>query len=315
MTRPPAPPRAEPGEGAARPDAARAADLAAFEDELRVRGRSERTRVAYLGDLGRLEADLPAGLPWARVELRHLRAHLAHRLEDGVARRTQARALSAMRTFFRFLKRTGAIAEDPSAGLRSPRLGRQLPEVISVREAAEGLERPSLHSPLGLRDRALLELLYGAGLRVSEAAGLAVRDVDLERREVRVLGKGRRERIVPIGGAAVRAIERYLRAGRPYLAGAGGAQAALFLNRRGTGLGQRGIRRRVVLWLGRPGRRIGPHTLRHAFATHLLEGGADLRSVQELLGHKSLRTTQIYTHVSRARLKAVYDQTHPRSRA
>ncbi|MCL6595338.1 MAG: tyrosine recombinase [Firmicutes bacterium] len=310
--------RAQGGDGevpGARSDPARLEAMAAYEDELRVRGRSERTLAAYLGDLRRLEADLPDGLGWAEVEPRHLRAHLAARLAAGAGRRTQARALSAMRGFFRFLRRTGRISADPCAALRSPRLGRRLPQVLSVREAAEGVERPPADSPLGLRDRALLELIYASGLRVSEAAGLTLDAVDTARREVRVMGKGGRERIVPLGGAAARALDRYLAEARPRLAG-DGADAAdrhVFLSRRGAPLGVRDMRRRVVRWLGRPGRRIGPHTLRHAFATHLLEGGADLRAVQEMLGHASLSTTQIYTHVSRAHLKAVHARAHPRA--
>lgn len=299
------------------PDPVRSEALDAFADELRVQGRSEHTRTAYLGDLLRLDADLPSGLPWSGVELRHLRSHLAHRLEQGVSRRTQARMLSTARTFFRFLRLTGRIADDPSAALHAPKLGRPLPEVLSVQETAIGLERPPLDTPLGLRDRALLELLYGAGLRVSEAVGLRLGDLDLARCEVRVMGKGRRERLVPVGGAALAALERYLAEGRPALLTRGGskpAAQALFLNRWGGALGTRGVRQRVVAWMGRPGRRIGPHTLRHAYATHLLEGGADLRSVQELLGHASLSTTQIYTHVSRARLKEVHARSHPRGR-
>ena len=297
------------------PDAARAEALVAFAQELRVRGRSETTRSAYLGDLARLDADLPAGLAWSNVEVRHLRAHMARRLEDGVSRRTQARALSAARTFFAFLRLTGRSAQDPTTSVRSPKVGRRLPTVLSVRETAEGLERPPIDSPLGLRDRALLELLYGSGLRVSEAAGLDEEALDLDAREVRVLGKGRRERIVPVGGAAARALARYLRESRPVLLRerkSGPATKRLFVNRFGGPLGARGIRRRVVAWLGREGRAIGPHTLRHAFATHLLEGGADLRAVQELLGHASLSTTQIYTHVSRARLSEVHAHAHPR---
>lgn len=301
------------------PDPARSAALQAFDDELRVQGRSGHTRTAYLGDLSRLDADLPQGLPWDQVQLRHLRAHLARRLEQGVSRRTQARALSTVRTFFRFLRLTGRIAMDPSAALHAPKLGRPLPEVLSVIEASDGMERPPAGSALGLRDRALLELLYGAGLRVSEAVGLRLTDLDLSRQEVRVLGKGRRERVVPVGGAAISALSRYLDEGRPELlqgrTDGGAREPAVFLNRFGRALGARGVRMRVVVWLGRPGRRIGPHTLRHAFATHLLEGGADLRAVQELLGHRSLSTTQIYTHVSRGRLKAVHAMAHPRGGA
>jgi site-specific recombinase XerD len=306
------------GAAHAAPDPVRAEALAAFDEELAVLGRSPRTRSAYLGDLLRLDADLPSGLPWDRVEIQHLRSHLARRLAAGVDRRTQARSLSAMRTFFRFLRRSGRIASDPCAALRSPKLGRRLPHVLSVAEVASGLERPPADGALGLRDRALLELLYGAGLRVSEVAGLGRHELDLERREVRVMGKGGRERIVPVGSAALRALAMYLDVARPELARAARVpqgSEALFLNRRGQPLGARGIRRRVVLWLGRSDARpIGPHTLRHAFATHLLEGGADLRAVQELLGHASLSTTQIYTHVSRHRLQEVHAQAHPRGR-
>ena len=300
--------------GPSLPDALRAEAMLAFAEELRVRGRGERTILAYLGDLRRLDADLPSALAWSDVEVRHLRAHLAHRLGEGVGRRTQARALSAMRTFFRFLRLTGRIVADPTRAVRSPKVGRRLPTVLSVRETAEGLERPPADSALGLRDRALLETLYGAGLRVSEVAGLTLDGLDLAVREVRVMGKGRRERIVPLGGAAVRALTRYLALARPELvrARSGPPTQNVFVNRFSGPLGARGIRRRVVVWLGGREVPIGPHTLRHAFATHLLEGGADLRAVQELLGHQSLSTTQIYTHVSRAHLAQVHAQAHPR---
>lgn len=238
-----------------------------------------------------------------RITIRRYSAHLATR---SYARRSIARKTSAVRSFFADGSRRGLVAANPAAGVASPKRHRSLPRVTSSGVLGRMLDAVEGDHPLDLRDRALLEVLYGTGLRVAEAAALRLGDVagvDL----LRVTGKGNRDRVVPLVGAARRNLDRYLSAGRPELAGAHSGDA-LWLGVRGGPLGTRGIRRVVRLRLG-----TFPHALRHAFATHLLENGADLRTVQELLGHIELATTQIYTAVSREHLKATYDRTHPRA--
>jgi integrase/recombinase XerC len=230
-----------------------------------------------------------------------------------------ARKLSAVRSLYRFLVREGVAAGNPARTVASPRQPRNLPEVLTEGEAAALVESPARATPLALRDRAFLELLYASGLRVSELTGLDLGDVDLPQGLVRVLGKGRKERVVPFGQAAAAALRRYLAEGRPAL-GCGRQPrraGALFLNRRGGRLTGRSVARRIEGWTLAAGlpRHVHPHVLRHCFATHLLGNGADLRGIQELLGHASLSTTQRYTHLDWKRLAAVYDQAHPRARA
>jgi integrase/recombinase XerD len=226
------------------------------------------------------------------------------------------RALSSVRAFHRFCESEGESDLDPTAGIVRPRLSRRLPRPLSVEEMGRLLEAPDQETPVGLRDRALLELLYGAGLRVSELAGLDVDDLDLEGGSVRVFGKGAKERDVPLGRFASRALEAYLRRGRPALARPA-SRSALFLGERGgRRLTRQNVSKRLTLHARAAGlqRRVSPHSLRHSFATHLLEGGADVRVVQELLGHASVATTQIYTLVSREHLLEVYATSHPRAR-
>jgi integrase/recombinase XerD len=226
------------------------------------------------------------------------------------------RTLSAVRSFHRFLLREGKAERDPAAAVVRPRLPRSLPRPMPVEEVLRLLAAPSEGDPAGLRDRAVLETLYGGGLRVSELAGLDVDDVDLEEGSVRVFGKGSKERDVPLGRYATDAIAAYLRRARPGLATAR-SRSALFLNLRGgrlTRQGVAGILAKAVKGAGIE-RRVTPHTLRHSFATHLLEGGADVRVVQELLGHASVATTQVYTLVTREHLREVYYTAHPRARA
>ena len=208
----------------------------------------------------------------------------------------------------------GILSSNPADDIAVPHAMRSLPRVLKTGEAATLCELPPRDDPIGLRDRAVLELLYGSGLRVSELCGLDVHDVDLEAAAVMVVGKGRKERRVPLSTRACAALDEYLRAARGMLLPRKGESfhsAALFLNTRGGRLGVRSVRSLVTKYLD--DRNVGPHTLRHSFATHLLDGGADLRSVQELLGHESLGTTQIYTHVSSERLRAVYERSHPRA--
>jgi integrase/recombinase XerD len=223
-----------------------------------------------------------------------------------------ARIVVAVRGFHRFLAREGLVVDDVSAGIGAPRADRSLPKALSVDDVERLMAAPVGEEPLALRDRAMLELLYGAGLRISELTGLDVDDVDRVDRLVRVRGKGDKERLVPYGEVADHAIDRWLVAGRPAVAPEG---PALFLNARGTRLSRqgawkliRGHAERVEL-----SDKVSPHTLRHSFATHLLDGGADVRAVQELLGHASVTTTQIYTLVSRSALREVYERAHPRA--
>ncbi|KAJ1684077.1 hypothetical protein LUZ63_020646 [Rhynchospora breviuscula] len=253
-----------------------------------------------------------------RLDVRTLRSWLAKQQTTGRARTTLARRSTAARVFTAWAARTGRIPTDPGARLVSPRAHRTLPAALDHDEARRLLEEAARlcedGSPVGLRDAAVLELLYATGMRVGELVGADVDDLDRERRLVRVLGKGRKERVVPFGRPAEQALDRWLTGGRPRLA-VPTSGAALFLGARGGRLDQRAVRtlvhRRLEDVPGAPD--LGPHGLRHSAATHLLEGGADLRTVQELLGHASLATTQIYTHVSGDRLRAAYRMAHPRA--
>jgi integrase/recombinase XerC len=275
---------------------------------------------AYLGDVsGMLEHAARLGhVDVTTLDLRALRSWLASQQTLGKARTTMARRATAARVFTGWLLRTGRTETDAGALLASPKARRTLPPALRADEARALLEAAATRaddgSPVGLRDVAVLELLYATGIRVGELCGLDVDDLDHERRVVRVLGKGRKERTVPYGGPAQRAVDTWLRQGRPALARTGSGPA-LFLGSRGGRIDQRTVRTMVHARLadvpGAPD--LGPHGLRHTAATHLLEGGADLRSVQELLGHASLATTQIYTHVTTDRLRAAFRQAHPRA--
>lgn len=248
---------------------------------------------------------------WEDLSPALLRRYLARRSQR-VAPTTLARQLSALRGLCRFLVRAGRLPANPVRALRTPRRARRLPRSLTHEQMRALLASPPRGDPVGLRDRALLEVLYGSGLRASEVVGLRVRDVE-EGRELRVVGKGGKERVVILTEAARRSLEAYLRRGRPQLV-RGRDVEALFTSVRGRPLSVRGLQYLVQRLGARlPGLRATPHTFRHTFATHLLEGGADLRVVQELLGHANLATTQIYTHLSRARLKEVYDRSHPRA--
>ncbi len=275
---------------------------------------------AYLGDVSSvLEHSHRMGLSDpAQIDLRTLRSWLAQQQSLGRSRTTVARRATAARVFTAWLARTGRAPVDAGASLGSPKAHRILPAVLRADEARDLLtaatELADDGSPIGLRDVAMLELLYATGVRVGELVGLDVDDVDRDRNVVRVLGKGRKERTVPFGRPAARALDVWVRLGRPLLL-ADGAGGALFLGARGRRIDQRAVRtlvhRRIADVPGAPD--LGPHGLRHSAATHLLEGGADLRSVQELLGHASLATTQRYTHVTTERLRRAYQQAHPRA--
>ncbi len=300
----------------------------AFAESLRLeRHLSDHTVAAYRRDLTLLATFLVrGGSSLDTAEYPQLRRFLAQQHTLGYARASIARRVGAIHTFYRWAMTTAAVARDPSALLGRPKVVNRLPTVLRPREAAELVEAPPapdvipqaegldpIQGAIVLRDRAVLELLYGSGLRVGEVAGLRVEQVDTGRGRVLVRGKGDKEREVPMSDDAVDALQRYLSVGRPRLAGED--RRTMFFNRKGKPFSGRDIRAMVEQYAGRllPGRRITPHTLRHSFATHLLEGGADIRVVQELLGHASVATTQRYTHVSRARLFEAYEQSHPRA--
>jgi len=284
---------------------------------------SANTVDAYRRDLRRLAAFLARNrTSFAAAEYPLLRRFLAQQHTLGFARASIARRVAAIRTFYRWALASGRLDEDPSALLGSPKVVSRLPTVLRAREAFELVQAPAESSgpepdPLAravtARDRAVLELLYGSGLRVGEVAGLTVRSVDLDRGRVLVLGKGAKEREVPISDHAAEAVATYLRTGRSVMAPAD--SQVMFFNLRKKPFSPRDIRRSMERYVERtlPGRRVSPHTLRHSFATHLLEGGADIRAVQELLGHASVATTQRYTHVSRRRLFEVHERSHPRA--
>jgi integrase/recombinase XerC len=292
------------------------AALDAFETYLRAeRNLSPHTVRAYVGDIASLlDHAARSGRAVEDLDLRVLRSWLARLRTTGAARTTLARRAAAARVFTAFAVRRGLLAEDVGALLATPKGHRTLPPVLKAAEVTSLLDAPSGDSPVDLRDAALLELLYATGARVGEICGLDVDDVDTARRVVRVLGKGSKERAVPYGTPAARALAVWLESGRPRLA-TSSTGPALFVGVKGSRIDQRTVRRivhdRLARIEGAPS--LGPHGLRHTAATHLLEGGADLRSVQELLGHATLATTQIYTHVTVDRLKATYDRAHPRA--
>ena len=279
-----------------------------------VRGLSAHTVTAYRADLGdflrwgeRAEVDLLA------PSHRQLRAYLGELDTAGYARTTVARRLASVRAFYRYLAEEGAISSDPSAMLANPKLPRRLPKAIATADIERLIESPDPQTPEGVRDGALLELMYASGVRVAEVCSLKPNDINLRANVARVVGKGSKERIVPLHPLACAKLERWLREGRPRFA-RDESTDTLFLSSRGNALSPDAVRRIVARYAREAGveGRVTPHSVRHTFATDLLNEGVDLRTVQELLGHANLSTTQIYTHVSAARLREVHRQTHPR---
>jgi integrase/recombinase XerD len=272
-----------------------------------------RTVEAYQRDLTAFSAWL--GGPPASATQDRLEGYVAQLRADGLAATTIARRIAALRSFYRHQVLVGARGDNPAAELELPRRRRALPKTLSPNEVERLIDAATGTTPRSLRDRALVELLYGAGLRVSEAVGLERAGIDLENRLVRTIGKGSKERIVPLGREAVEALRRYLARGRPFLDKR--HRPELFLNAQGGALTRAGaflILRRLAEAAGLEAGRVHPHLLRHSFATHLLEGGADLRSVQEMLGHADLATTELYTHVSDRRRRELYFRAHPHAR-
>ena len=294
--------------------------IARFLRYLRVeRNASELTIKSYREDLMSLAAFLAqsGGRPTelAAISTAELRGYVSALHTAGYAKSSVARRLASLRSFYRFAQRENLVEHNPAKPLRNPRRERSLPHFLSPDEIARLLETPDAEKPSGLRDRAILETMYSAGLRVSEAVGINDEDLDLQAGLVRVRGKGKRERLAPLGSYAVRAIEGWLRVRRLSPREPQGGHAPVFVSKLGRRLTTRSVARLLGKHIQRAGldSRTTPHTLRHSFATHLLDRGADIRSVQELLGHKSLVTTQIYTHISTASLRAAYEKSHPRA--
>jgi len=282
---------------------------------------SKRTIVEYQRDIfegmdffsSLLKKKVEELLP-SDIDHRIFRSYLAYLKEKGMAKSTISRKLSAWRSFYNFLLREGVLTSNQLKIVATPKKQKKIPRFFYQDEIIKLLEVPDTKTPLGLRDKALLETIYACGLRIGEVVALNEENVDLSYGCIRVLGKGAKERIVPIGACAADALRDYLKHGRPHLIKKSKLETnALFLNYKGERLGERGIRKILNKCLLKAGMgKSSPHVLRHSFATHLLENGADLRVVQELLGHVSLSTTQIYTHVTRTRLKQVYENAHPR---
>jgi|SRR5579859_5495973 len=292
----------------------------AFEADLRRRAVAARTIRAYRTDAAQFAAWADGrGLDPATIDIRALRRFAAGLSERGNVPATVARKLAALRGLLRVQVELGRREENPAELLGSPRLPQHLPSVLKAAEVQVLLERIPAGGPLEVRDRALFELAYACGLRAEELVRLELQSLDFDSEVVRVEGKGGRTRLVPLGEPAQRALERYLATGRPVLAGAGAREGALFLSKSGRRLSTSDVRRRLRVWTrtaaaSAPGLAgAHPHTLRHSFATHLLEGGADLRSIQELLGHATISTTQVYTRVDSARLRSAYSRAHPRA--
>jgi integrase/recombinase XerC len=310
---------ATPGDTTITQSAAREGFLTA----LTAAGRSAHTIRSYDGSVARLLDHLErVGADWRSPTRRQLRTWLASISAHGVSQATMASRLAGARAFYRHAQRMGWVEGDPFVAITTPRRPRRLPRVLGTHEVEALLDTVGgsrVDDALQLRDRAIVELAYAAGLRISELASLDVGDADLRRAQVRVMGKRRKERECPLGGPAVDALGAWLAEGRPVIRERSTADDddALFLNAAGTRLGVRGMRGRIDRLVRRAGldRGVSPHTLRHSFASHLLDGGADLRVVQELLGHANLATTQVYTHVTPARLRSTYQAAHPRSTA
>ena len=280
------------------------------------RGLSQNTLSAY----GR---DLKAWADWLEtkkqlslleVDASIVQQYLAYRGKKGAKSSSMARVLSSLRRFYRYQLRQGAVSEDPSALIDAPRIGRLLPGSLSETQVDDLLEAPNVEKSLGLRDRAMLELLYAAGLRVSELVSLELPQINLQIGLVRIIGKGNKERMVPLGDVAVDWVTQYLNVARPDLMRGNGVSNDIFVTRRGSGMTRQGFWYLIKRYAKQAGiqQALSPHTLRHAFATHLLNHGADLRVLQMLLGHSDLSTTQIYTHIAQARLQEVHQKHHPR---
>ena len=289
--------------------------LRTFDRDLHRRGAAERTRHSYGTDLGQLAAwGVAHTLGPEQLDYHALRRYASLLASGGAGPRTVARKLAAIRAFYRTMVEHGLIAANPADLLAAPRRPQRLPRTLKASEVARLLDRIPATTPLELRDRALFELAYACGMRSEELVDLNLNSIDFDAEQVRVEGKGSKTRFVPVGEPALRAVTRYLERGRPALQGVAD-EPALLLSKSGRRLSTSDVRRRLRVWARHAAHQgaVHPHALRHSFATHLLDGGADLRAIQELLGHASISTTQVYTRVESARLRAAYSSSHPRA--
>ncbi|MEA4925407.1 MAG: tyrosine recombinase XerC [Syntrophomonadaceae bacterium] len=283
---------------------------------------SNLTLISYKTDLAQFFEFLAAhcqvdqnAIPLECLNHNNVREYISQMQRQQLCRSTMARKLAALRSFVKYLCRENILEGNPIANISTPKLEKRLPRFLYPLETSLLLEAPNTGQVAGLRDRAILETLYAAGVRVSELVGINIADLELSERWIKIRGKGGKERLAPLGQEALQAIQNYLNRGRPYLAAASDtATDALFLNKSGTRLSVRSIRNIINKYVDKIAlnQKVSPHTLRHSFATHMLNGGADLRAVQELLGHVKLSTTQIYTHLTKDRIKTIHDETHPR---
>lgn len=290
--------------------------LTLHDQDLTRRAIAIRTRGAYGGDLAQFaEWATAEGLMPADVTPKLLRRYAQTLGRADLAPATISRKLAALRSLYRSLREHGQVAANPAELVSGPKKPQKLPRVLREDEAAALLERVPTAAPLEMRDRAMFELAYSSGLRAEELVNLNVQSIDFDSEQVRVVGKGRKVRVVPVGEPALNALRRYLDAGRPRLTAAASEEPALLLSRSGNRLSTSDVRRRLTVWARKAGiaGTINPHVLRHSFATHMLDGGADLRAIQELLGHSRISTTQIYTRVESARLRSAYEGAHPRA--
>lgn len=282
------------------------------------KGLTENTQAAYQRDLDKFSAYLAEKCPdvktWGEVSKKNIISFLAWEMDEGAAYSTVARSLSSIKGFFKFMVLENHITLNPTTDLETPKIKRKLPQVLSIEEVDKLMEQCNVMLPLGLRDRAMLELMYGTGLRVSELLSLQIDDINFTAGFLRCLGKGRKERIIPVNNTSIMWVERYLSRARNKLVKSH-LERTLFVNAHGHPLSRQGFFKLLAQYGEKMGiqKEITPHTLRHSFATHLLENGADLRAVQEMLGHADISTTQIYTHLTKTRLREVYQQCHPRA--
>lgn len=282
------------------------------------RGLSDNTQMAYRRDLEKLQAFLKPGqeesFSWGDVSKKDIISFLVNELEGGAAQSSIARRLSSLKTYYKFLINEGCLEINPTDDLETPKVNRKLPQVLTIKEVDDLMEAPNVMLTLGLRDRAMLELMYGTGIRVSECLNAKIEDLNTTAGFLRCMGKGKKERIVPVNGIAIDWAKRYLSRSRNQIVKSP-LERTLFLNAHGKKLSRQGFYKILCAYAKQAGidKEISPHTLRHSFATHLLENGADLRAIQEMLGHADISTTQIYTHLSNHRLREVYDHCHPRA--
>jgi integrase/recombinase XerD len=281
------------------------------------KGLSENTRAAYRRDLNKFDAYLLKNSLSTQpnsISKQQIMAFLSSQMDEGAANSTVARSLSSIKTFYKFLILENHVQNNPTSDLETPKIKRKLPDVLTIEEVDKLMQQPRVTLPLGLRDRAMLELMYGTGVRVSELLSLQIEDLNTTAGFLRCLGKGRKERIIPVNQTSIDWVQRYLARARNSLV-KNHLERTLFVNANGRPLSRQGFFKILATYVEKAelGKEVTPHTFRHSFATHLLENGADLRAVQEMLGHADISTTQIYTHLTKSRLMEVYQRYHPRA--